>query len=95
MEITVKNNCRIITPLSPVLSERESLRLEEELYCSEKERTALDLSYVNDCTIEFIDEIRKHKGISLFNINSDIFAILTSMNLDKILKLFVSEMDFL
>jgi len=95
MEITVKKNCCIITPLSPILSERESERLREEIAYNAELKTALDMSYVQDCTIDFIDEIKQHKGISLFNINSDIFAILTSMNLDKILNLFVSEMDFL
>lgn len=95
MEITIKNNCCIITPLSPILSVRESLRLGEEIKESSELKTGIDLSYVNDCTIDFIEEIKKHKNISLFNIPSDIFAILTSMNLDKTLKLFVSEMDFI
>jgi len=95
MEIHLKDNCRIITPLSPKLTDRETERLSEELINCYEDRTALDMSYVQDCTIDFIDEIRQHKGISLFNINSDIFAILTSMNLDKTLNLFVSEMDFL
>ena len=95
MEIVLKNNCRIITPLSPKLTDRETQRLSEELINCYEERTALDMSFVQDCTNDFIDEIRMHKGISLFNINSDIFAILTSMNLDKTIKLFVSEMDFL
>ena len=53
------------------------------------------MSCVNDCTIDFIDEIKQYRGMSLFNINSDVFAILTSMNLDKILNLFVSEIDFI
>ena len=95
MEITLKDNCRIITPLSPKLTERETQRLSEELINCYEDRTALDMSFVQDCTNDFIDEIRMHKGISLFNVNSDVFAILTSMNLDKTLKLFVSELDFL
>jgi len=95
MEITLKDNCRIITPLSSKLTDRESQRLSEELINCYEDRTALDMTYVNDCTIDFIDEISRYKGISLFNISSDVFAVLTSMNLDKTLKLFVSEMDFL
>ncbi len=91
----MKNNCCIITPLSPILSERESERLGEEIAYNTELKTALDMSYVQDCTIDFIDKIKQYKGISLFNINSDIFAILISMNLDKTLKLFVSEIDFL
>ena len=94
MEIHLKDNCRIITPLSPKLTDWETQRLSEELNASDI-KTALDMSLVQDCTIEFIDEIRQHKGISLFNISSDIFAIFTCMNLDKTVKLFVSEMDFM
>ena len=95
MEIMLKNNCCIITPLSPKLNERETERLSEELYNNSEYRTALNMCYVNDCTIDFVEKIKNCENISLFNINSDIFAILTSMNLDKKLKLFVSELDFL
>ncbi len=95
MEINVKDNCYIITPLSQKLTERETQRLNEELLNAQGLRAALDMSFVQDCTFDFIEEIKKYKDISLFNINSDIFAIFTSMNLDKKLKLFVSELDFL
>lgn len=95
MEIKIKDNCCIITPLSPKLSEHETERLNTELEGMSGCRVALDLSLVNDCTFDFIEGIKKYKDISLFNIHSDIFAILTSMNLDKTFKLFVSEMDFL
>jgi len=95
MEINIKDNCYIITPLSPKLTERETQRLNEELLNTQGFRVALDMSFVQDCTFNFIEEIKNYKNISLFNISSDIFAILTSMNLDKKLKLFVSELDFL
>ena len=95
MEIDFKENCRIITPLSPKLTEWETLRLAEEISCNAGLRTALDMSCVCDCTIDFIEGIKKYKNISMFNINSDIFAILISMDLDKTIKLFVSEIDFL
>ena len=95
MEIMMKDNCCIITPLSPKLSERETFRLKEEVINNSELRTGLNMAYVNDCTIDFIECIKNYKNISLFNIHSDVFAILTSMNLDKTLKLFVSEMDFL
>jgi len=95
MEIKIADKCCIITPLSPKLSEHESLRLEEEIENLQGLRIALDMSYVNDCTIDFIEKIKNNTGISLFNVSSDIFAILTGMNLDKVLNLFVSEMDFL
>ncbi len=95
MEILVKDNCYIITPLSPKLTSRETQRLCEELEGDFSERTALNMSYVQDCTIDFIESIKNYKNISMFNINSDIFAILISMNLDKVIKLFVSEQDFI
>jgi len=95
MEINVKDNCYIITPLSSKLTDWETSRLHEEIKNNLGQRIALDMSMVKDCTFDFIDEIKNYKNISLFNINSDIFAILTSMNLDKTLKLFVSEMDFM
>ena len=95
MEINVKDNCYIITPLSPKLTEWETIRLGEELRNNQEQRIALDMSYVQDCTFDFIDEIKNYKNISLYNISSDIFAILLSMRLDKTLKLFVSELDFL
>lgn len=95
MEIDLKENCRIITPLSPKLTEWETARLDEEISIDLGQRTALDMSYVHDCTIDFIEALKKHKNISMFNIHSDIFAILMNMDLDKTIKLFVSEMDFL
>lgn len=95
MEINLKDNCRIITPLSPKLTDWEAERLDEEILNNAELRTALDMSLVQDCTIDFIEGIKKHKNISMFNINSDIFAIFMSMDLDKTLKLFVSEIDFL
>ena len=95
MEIMLKDNCCIITPLSPKLTERETTRLNKEILNNAGLRTGLDMMFVNDCNIEFIEKIKNYKNLGLFNINSDIFAILTSMNLDKTLKLFVSELDFI
>lgn len=95
MEINVKDNCYIITPLSQKLTDRETERIDEEISQNAEMRTALDMSYVRDCTIDFIEGIKKYKNISMFNINSDVFAILTCMGLDKTLNLFVSEIDFL
>ena len=92
--ITSKNRC-IITPLSPKLDELETERLKNEVTSVKDLDIGIDLSYVKDCSIEFIEEIKKHKNISLFNISSDIFALLTFMKLDKILNLYVSELDYL
>lgn len=94
MEIRETEKYYIITPLSPKLSERESLKLEAEILNSSNKRVGIDLSFVQDCTIDFINRLVNHRNISLFNIPSDIFALLTSMNLDKTFALFVSEMDF-
>ena len=92
MEILETEKYYIITPLSPKLSERESLRLAEEIACIKK-RVGIDMSFVKDCTIDFIYQLSRF-NVSLFNIQSDIFAILISMNMDKTWQLFVSEMDF-
>ncbi len=94
MEIKEQNNFYIITPLSPKLDKRESFRLEEEINNNSNKQVGLDLSYVQDCTIEFIDMLVNIKNLSIFNIHSDIFSLFLSMNLDKKLNLFVSEIDF-
>ena len=94
MEIKESERFYIITPLSPKLGARESFRIGEEAAENNK-RIGIDMSFVQDCTIDFINQLVKIKNISLFNISSDIFAILTSMNIDKTVPLFVSEMDFL
>ena len=94
MEIRDIDKCRIITLFSPKLSERETNRLKEEIELGKGKRIGIDMSYVNDCTIHFINELHMIKDIALFNIQSDIFAILTNMGMDKSLNLFVSEIDF-
>jgi len=95
MEIINKDNYCIITPLSNKLDKRESSRLEEEIENNHNKQIGLDLSFVQDCTIEFIDTLVKIKNLSIFNIHSDIFTIFLSMNLDKTVNLFVSESDFI
>ena len=94
MEIKEQDRFYIITPLSSKLDRRESLRLEEEIEKNINRQVGLDLSFVQDCTIEFIDTLIKLKNVSLFNIQSDIFSLLLNMNLDKVVNLFVSEIDF-
>ncbi len=93
MEIKVSDKYCIITPFSPNLNECEADKIASEI--NPNLRVGLDLSYVSDCTIEFIDKISNFKNISLFNISSDIFTLLNVMNLDKKINLFVSELDFL
>ena len=94
MEITETDKYCLITPLSNKLNERETIKIIKEAE-SKQTKTALDMSFVNDCTIEFIEGIKNLKNISLFNVQSDIFALLLSMNIDKFVNLFVTESDFL
>lgn len=96
MEIREQKNFCIVAPLSQKLDKRESLRLIEYIK-SESAQTAIDLNYVQECTIDFINslkEICKIKPVSIFNIPSDIFVLFNIMNLDKCISLYVSELDF-
>ena len=88
MEIQSSQKFCIITPLSPKLDARETNRLVEEL------KYHSDLSYVQDCTIDFLDAAREFKA-GFFNIQSDIFSLLTLMNFDKFINLYTTEEDFL
>ena len=94
MEIKFINNNCIIAPLSPRLGERESYRLSDEIQKNSMFQIGLDLSYVKDCTFDFINMLSNFEDISLFNIPSDIFSILIIMDLDKSLNIFTSELDF-
>lgn len=93
MEIKNSDKYCIITPFSSKLHEYEANKIAKEI--NPNLRVGLDLSYVTDCTIDFLDKISNVKNLSLFNISSDIFTLLSVMNLDKKLNLFVSELDFL
>lgn len=95
MEIFDTDKYCIITPLSSKLGKRETERLTYEIQRICTRKIGLDLSYVKDCTIDFIEQIKNIEFVELFNIPSDIFALITSMNLDKSLKLYVSELDFI
>ena len=94
MEIKTSENFCIITPLSQKLSSIGVDKLLEEILANQKYRIGLDMSYVNECDINFIDMLAKIGNIGLFNITSDVFALLNFMNIDKKVELFVSEMDF-
>lgn len=96
MEIRDNNKYCIFAPLSPLLDKRESERLRREAV-NESRRIGFDLSYVSDCTFEFIDmikELSKVKIVSIFNIPSDIFAVFNFNNIDKYAQIFVCEEDF-
>lgn len=96
MEIRENNDICIITPLSNNLNKYESKRLFDELKNLTKS-AAIDLSYVSECTIDFIEELKKFasiKNIGVFNIPSDIFVLFNIMKIDRYASLFVSESDF-
>lgn len=61
-------------------------------------RIGLDLSDVSDCTEDFIKYLLTYsqkQNIGIFNISSDIFALLISLNMDKFVKIFVNQDDFI
>lgn len=96
MEIRENDTICIFAPLNNKLGIRETKRLINKLQ-KESRNIALDLTNVTDCTIDFFENIKNlalQKKIGIFNINSDIFALFLTMNLDKSLKLFVNEIDF-
>lgn len=97
MEIKDNNKVCIITPLSPKLDKREALRLIKEFQTINNKSIALDLGFVQDCNLEFFNQIKEFastRKLSLFNISSDMFVIINFFNLDKIFNLYVSELDF-
>ncbi len=96
MEVRYNNKICIFAPLSSKLDKRVCQRLFSKL-SAENRQIALDLSYVNDCTVDFCEaltDLAKEKNIGIFNIPSDIFALFNIMNIDKCTNLFVSEIDF-
>lgn len=94
MIITTSNNFCIITPIANSINDRETLRIKEGIKENEGYNIALDLSNVEDCSIDFIELIKSSNNISLFNICSDIFAILNVMRIDRLANLFATEYDF-
>jgi hypothetical protein len=96
MEIRSNRYTYIIAPLSEKLDRYEASRIEAEIK-NESREVAIDLNYVKDCSIEFIETLKKltnTKTIGIFNIPSDIFVLFNIMNVDKLVKLYVSELDF-
>lgn len=94
MEIRTSENFCILTPLSPSLDGYNSLRIYDEIREYSHLNIGIDLAYVDNCTIDFIEMLKNLKSISLFNIPTNIFTLLNFMEMDKTLNLFVSEMDF-
>lgn len=95
MEIRENDNYYIIAPICNTIDEYKTQRLLEEI-SRENRKVALDLAYVNNCSIDFIEGISAlARKISIFNIPSDIFVLFNIMNIDKELDLYVSELDFI
>lgn len=95
MEIQYSENFCIITPLAPKLDARETRRLADEIEAAGTDfSVGIDLSFVQDCTIDFLKTIMGSKA-GLFNIPTDVFTLITLMNLDKFINLYVTKDDFL
>lgn len=96
MEIRDNEKVCIFAPLGEKLDKHESARLMREI-SHETRQIGIDLKYVYDCTIDFIETLKesaKIKQIAIFNIPSDIFVLFNIMKLDKVVSLYVSESDF-
>ena len=94
MEIRTSQKYCIITPLSPKLDSRETDRLKTAISENSDKNIGIDLNYVEDCTIEFLEMIKKLKA-GFFNIQSDVFSLLILMDIDKTTELYTTEEDFL
>lgn len=97
MEIRENNKTCIFAPLSSQINEYEANRLFSNIN-KETRNVAIDLQYVQDCTIDFINILKlisENKKIGIFNIPSDIFTLFNVMDMDKKANLFVNELDFI
>ncbi len=94
MEIKTSDKFCIITPFSQKLSEVDVQKIFEEIWVNRSLKIGIDMSYVNECGVDFIDMLTKIGNVGLFNIASDVFVLFNIMNIDKKVELFVSEMDF-
>lgn len=95
MEIRENEKVCIIAPICSKLDKYKAQRVLDRV-AKESRKVAIDLTYVKDCTIDFIDAIKSCAGkdLGVFNIPSDVFVLFNIMNLDKVVKLYVSEADF-
>lgn len=94
MEIINNEEFCIITPLSPKILKEDVTRLRLEIGSFVDKKIGLNLLFVKECTIEFFELLMNFTNIELFNLQSDIFALMLSMNLDKLTKIYISEDDF-
>ena len=83
MEIRENNNICIFAPLCSKINSFESSRLLKNIM-NENRSIAIDLEYVEECSIEFINTIKEicnTKRIGFFNIPSDIFTLFNVMQI--------------
>ncbi len=95
MEIRDNKNVCIITPLGSEIGLHKQKSIFDFIQ-KDSRRIALDFKNLQTCSIEFIEALRNinYRDLSIFNIPSDIFVLFNIMNLDKFVKLYVSELDF-
>ena len=95
MEIRDNDKICIIAPICAKLDKYKTQRVLNRIN-RESRQVAIDLSYVQDCSIDFIEGIKAlaQKNLGIFNIPSDIFVLFNIMGLDKTANLYVSELDF-
>ena len=95
MEIRENSKVCVLIPLVAKLDSYSIKRIFDKVE-KESRRVAIDMNYVQECTVEFFERLKKitNKDLGLFNISSDIFVLLNVMDIDKTAKLYVSEMDF-
>ncbi len=96
MEIRENEKFCIFAPLHAKLNQYESNRIKRNIM-KEERMVAIDLNYVEECSIDFINTVKEicaEKSIGIFNIPSDIFTLFNVMQIDKVAQLFVSELDF-
>ena len=95
MEITNFDNRCIITPMSAKLDLRQVIRIKKEIENNSDKIIGLNMENVEDCSIDFIEELKKQQNVNLFNINSNIFVLFNVMKIDKFINLYVSQNDFI
>jgi anti-anti-sigma regulatory factor len=95
MEIRENDKLCIIAPIQNELSDYKVKKIIDRIN-RETRKVSIDLSNIQSCSSFFIESLAKlqNKDLSIFNINSDIFVLFNIMNIDKTIKLFVSELDF-
>ena len=95
MEIRENDTLCVIAPIQNELNDYKVKRIIDRIN-KETRKVSIDLSNVDSCSNFFIESLikLKDKDISIFNINSDIFVLFNLLNIDKTVKLFVSELDF-